>query len=164
MQLVHPSWGGQAWLQHMDVSENSVPLNPMVNDHYPILSLLNGYFIGNIPYFQTNPYYNPVMSTWDIPSHSFWSTCYHSCNPSGLLPAVFPRQVDGFQRYRRQLGLTHRNITEHRGASWTAVGCFDVEHHHVVQCFPISNERFSSVNQDECWQQVIKQGYYPLVI
>ena len=36
------------------MSENSVPLNPMVNDHY--LSLLNGYFIGNIPYFQTNPF------------------------------------------------------------------------------------------------------------
>ena len=27
----------------------------MVNDHYPSLSLLNGHFIGNIPYFQTNP-------------------------------------------------------------------------------------------------------------
>ena len=27
----------------MGVSENSVPLNPMVNDHYPSLSLLNGY-------------------------------------------------------------------------------------------------------------------------
>jgi len=40
----------------MGVSENSVPLNPMVNDHNESLSLLNGYFIGNIPYFQTNPY------------------------------------------------------------------------------------------------------------
>ena len=29
-------------LPYMGVSENSVPLNPMVNDHYP--------------YFQTNPY------------------------------------------------------------------------------------------------------------
>ena len=37
--------------EYVGVSENSVPLNPMVNDH---LSLLNGYFIGNIPY-QTNP-------------------------------------------------------------------------------------------------------------
>ena len=38
----------------MGVSENSVPLNPMVSEWS--LSLLNGYFIGNIPYFQTNPY------------------------------------------------------------------------------------------------------------
>ena len=44
----------------MGVSENSVPLNPMVNDHYPILSLLNGYLFGNIPYFQTNPNGNLV--------------------------------------------------------------------------------------------------------
>ena len=28
---------------HMGLSENSVPLNPMVNDHYHSLSLLNGY-------------------------------------------------------------------------------------------------------------------------
>ena len=42
-----------------------VPLNPMVNDHYPplkpmvlliIIPMKNGYFIGNIPYFQTNPF------------------------------------------------------------------------------------------------------------
>ena len=32
----------------MGVSENSVPLNPVVNDQ---ISLLIGYFIGNIPYF-----------------------------------------------------------------------------------------------------------------
>ena len=35
----------------MGVSENSVPLNPMVNDHYPYEMAI----IGNIPYFQTNP-------------------------------------------------------------------------------------------------------------
>ena len=35
----------------MGVSENSVALNPMVNDHYPLLNAI----IGNIPYFQTNP-------------------------------------------------------------------------------------------------------------
>ena len=32
--------------------ENSVPLNPMVNDHYPYEMAI----IGNIPYFQTNPF------------------------------------------------------------------------------------------------------------
>ena len=37
---------------YIGVSENSVPLNPMVNDHNESLSLLNGYFIGNIPYFR----------------------------------------------------------------------------------------------------------------
>ena len=35
------------------VSENSVPLNPMV--FMIIIPMKNGYFIGNIPYFQTNP-------------------------------------------------------------------------------------------------------------
>ena len=38
----------------MGVSENSVRLNPMVL--LIIIPFLNGYFIGNIPYFQTNPY------------------------------------------------------------------------------------------------------------
>ena len=36
----------------MGLSENSVPLNPMANDHYPYKMAI----IGNIPYFQTNPY------------------------------------------------------------------------------------------------------------
>ena len=36
----------------MGLSENSVPLHPMVNDQ---ISLLNGYFIGGIPHFQTYP-------------------------------------------------------------------------------------------------------------
>jgi len=39
---------------YMGVSENSVPLNPMVL--LIIIPELNGYFIGNIPYFQTNPH------------------------------------------------------------------------------------------------------------
>ena len=34
--------------KHMGVSENSVPLNPMVNDHYPYEMAI----IGNIPHFQ----------------------------------------------------------------------------------------------------------------
>ena len=37
---------------YMGLSENRVPLNPMVNDHYPYKMAI----IGNIPYFQTNPY------------------------------------------------------------------------------------------------------------
>ena len=40
---------------YMGLSENSVALHPMVNDHYPYISLLNGYFIGGIPHFQTYP-------------------------------------------------------------------------------------------------------------
>ena len=39
---------------HMGVSENSVSLNPMV--FMIIIPMQNGYFIGNIPHFQTNPY------------------------------------------------------------------------------------------------------------
>ena len=42
------------WFVQMGVSENRlVPLNPMVL--LIIIPFLNGYFIGNIPYFQTNP-------------------------------------------------------------------------------------------------------------
>ena len=36
----------------MGLSENSVPLNPMVNDHYPYWMAI----IGGIHHFQTNPY------------------------------------------------------------------------------------------------------------
>ena len=43
----------------MGVSENSVPLNPMVL--LIIIPMKNGYFIGNIPYFQTNPYASLVL-------------------------------------------------------------------------------------------------------
>ena len=46
----------------MDVSENSVPLKPMVNDHYPYEMAI----IENIPYFQTNPY----GLTWNLPPNS----------------------------------------------------------------------------------------------
>ena len=37
---------------------NSVPLNPMVNDHYPYEMAI----IGNIPYFQTNPYWESTCA------------------------------------------------------------------------------------------------------
>ena len=37
---------------HMGLSENSVPLNPMVNDHYPYQMAI----IGGIHHFQTYPY------------------------------------------------------------------------------------------------------------
>ena len=48
--------------EHMGVSENSVPLNPMVL--LIIIPFLNGYFIGNIPYFQTNPYQTMKQTAW----------------------------------------------------------------------------------------------------
>ena len=35
---------------------------PKPNDLIIIIPMKNGYFIGNIPYFQTNPYQNPVNS------------------------------------------------------------------------------------------------------
>ena len=53
-----PGWEMSAFLPSCffdtGVSENSVPLNPMVL--LIIIPIKNGYFIGNIPYFQTNPY------------------------------------------------------------------------------------------------------------
>ena len=47
-------------INHMGVSENSVPL--FTQWFCWSLSLLNGYFIGNIPYFQTNPYQIDFLS------------------------------------------------------------------------------------------------------
>ena len=42
---------------YMGVSENSVPLNPMVNDHYPVFKwLFHWEYTEYIPYFQTKPY------------------------------------------------------------------------------------------------------------
>ena len=31
----HSAYGQRGWLEYMGLSENSVPLNPMVNDPYP---------------------------------------------------------------------------------------------------------------------------------
>ena len=60
----------------MGVSENSVPL--FTQWFCWSLSLLNGYFIGNIPYFQTNPYWR-----MDFLICKFWwfgddPTCVHA--------------------------------------------------------------------------------------
>ena len=41
-------------------------------DHYPILSLLNGYFIGGIPDFQTYPV--GFASAMKLENHETWST------------------------------------------------------------------------------------------
>ena len=40
-----------------------VPLNPMV--FMIIIPMKNGYFIGNIPYFQTNPYQTMILDQKD---------------------------------------------------------------------------------------------------
>ena len=52
---------------YMGVSENSVPLHPMVL--LIIIPFLNGYFIGGIPHFQTYPYvlFYSVMLTLPVP-------------------------------------------------------------------------------------------------
>ena len=44
-------------MDHMGVSENSVPLHPMVL--LIIIPILTGHFIGGIPHFQTYPYQSP---------------------------------------------------------------------------------------------------------
>ena len=70
----------------MGVFENSVPLNPMVNDHYPYYMAI----IGNILYFQTNPNHNK-SHIWDHPMRMFnigrWNqgtTIFHSPAPMTL--------------------------------------------------------------------------------
>ena len=45
----------------MGLSENSVPLHPMVNDHYPYYMAI----IGGIPHFQTYPDEFPIKSSSD---------------------------------------------------------------------------------------------------
>ena len=47
--------------KHVGLSENSVPLHPMVL--LIIIPMKNGYFIGGIPYFQTYPYSGYGYST-----------------------------------------------------------------------------------------------------
>ena len=41
------------WWRYVMMSENSVPLHPMINDHYPVFKWLA--IIGGIPHFQTHP-------------------------------------------------------------------------------------------------------------
>ena len=43
-------------LKHLGLSENSVPLHPMVNDHYPYEKWLFHWGYTGIPHFQTYPY------------------------------------------------------------------------------------------------------------
>ena len=64
----------------MGVSENSVPLNPMVL--LIIIPFLNGYFIGNIPYFQTNTYgiWLMVFSHLKNPENHF---------STGIIPLIY---------------------------------------------------------------------------
>ena len=49
-------FGGNLWTCHMGLSENSVPLNPMVNDHYPYEKLL---FHWEYTLFSDKPIYKP---------------------------------------------------------------------------------------------------------
>ena len=56
-------WGGDTFKEDVGVSENSVPLNPMV---LPIIiSMKNGYFIGNIPniFRQTHVLDMPILQS-----------------------------------------------------------------------------------------------------
>ena len=60
----------------MGVSENSVPLNPMVL--LIIIPMKNGYFIGNIPnifrqtHMKKSPDISEVMGFWDTHQHLDW--------------------------------------------------------------------------------------------
>ena len=69
----------------MGVSENSVPLNPMVL--LIIIPMKNGYFIGNIPYFQTNPYSCLILSNQCFSRHPiFMATPFCSRHQGADLP------------------------------------------------------------------------------
>ena len=85
---------------NVGVSENSVPLKPnSFADHYPSLSLLNGYFIGNIPYSQTNPCMAQLLKHGKLETNRFigttyWITYYYiawfSSKPAFSLPGCLP--------------------------------------------------------------------------
>ena len=65
----------------MGVSENSVPLKPMVL--LIIIPMKNGYFIGNILYFQTNPY---EFSAQDGTQDELVTGKAYASWPRGILP------------------------------------------------------------------------------
>ena len=62
----------------MGVSENSVPLNPMVNDHYPYYMAIIGKY-WEYTLFSDKPIYNwlmvskifffSIIENWDNPAH-----------------------------------------------------------------------------------------------
>ena len=69
----------------MGVSENSVSIVPNgFADHYPILSLLNGYFIGNI---------NPTFSDKPIYLHS------QMLHGAGIFTYIYPKNWPNVGKY-----------------------------------------------------------------
>ena len=80
-------------MDHMGLSENSVPNDPMVNDHYPY------YFIGGIPHFQTYPHR---------------SSGSEAASGAGGGPQRVARRGGGLppRRLRRQRPLRHRDEFE----------------------------------------------------
>ena len=71
----------------MGVSENSVPLNPMVNDHYPYWMAI----IGIYPIFRQT-HINHQIHHKSIPSKHFSPSIFAQLEPGGLcnLPPEFP--------------------------------------------------------------------------
>ena len=94
--IVYPWWlEDPPWLRKPPygfVWKCCVPLNPMVL--LIIIPMKNGYFIGNIPYFQTNPYW------YDIPqfeTYPQWQASRKAVLGRRLAPAkTFSQELEAF--------------------------------------------------------------------
>ena len=82
----NPKSNGSSY-QYMGLSENSVPLHPMVNDHYPYL---NGYNWGYTP-FSDIPIFHHYFSNFANPN-SLWQKCQSAMGLHGLIPK-WPLQI-----------------------------------------------------------------------
>ena len=78
-QLVWQSSSSGWWTMWVCLKMLCTPLYPMVL--LIIIPFLNGYFIGNIPYFQTNPccFFQCDDSRWPLPFH--WVHWLWLCRP-----------------------------------------------------------------------------------
>ena len=94
--------------KQMGVSENSVPLNPMVHDHYPYQMAI----IGNIPYFQTNPYSTFCQVGIVLGSPSWVSSdekmgCFSQLDHAGSTRLVRRWCRNKLKKVPKNLGNTH---------------------------------------------------------
>ena len=73
-----------------------------------IILFLHGYFIGNIAYFQTNPYWNHKGFFWGIEFHVGLPACQKSTVPRntiGGMVTIFTMSSHGWENHRSEWGI-----------------------------------------------------------
>ena len=130
----HPNWLSQLKMifqmgryttkqlsfMHMGVSENSVPLNPLVNNHYPYEKWL--FHWEYTQHFQTNPYEFQGLSTLNLNSGCFSTSAIERQwfrSPGGSSNAVQPSNRSAPAK-RATDKPTARScaVTHHCGGQW----------------------------------------------